>query len=95
MMLLECPWCGPRNADEFAHVGEAPNRPDPATASAEQWRGYLYLSANPAGWVHEWWLHRGGCRRYLAATRDTLTNTVARTAPVVTDDAAGQRADGE
>jgi sarcosine oxidase, subunit delta len=73
MMLLSCPHCGPRDAAEFAYVGERTRRPDPNTATARQWRSYLYLRRNPAGWADELWFHRTGCRRYLAVRRHTVT----------------------
>jgi heterotetrameric sarcosine oxidase delta subunit len=76
MMLLPCPWCGPRNAGEFRYVGEATPRPDPATATPGEWRRHLYFRANPRGWVQESWYHRAGCRRYFSAERHTLTNEV-------------------
>ena len=59
MILLPCPWCGPREATEFAHVGEVSTRPDPGSATPAQWRGYLYLRANPCGWTTESWYHWG------------------------------------
>ena len=76
MILLPCAWCGPRDASEFVHVGEVIARPDPATATTSQWRGYLYLPANPCGWTTETWYHRMGCRRYLKVERHTETNEV-------------------
>lgn len=76
MIELPCPWCGPRDAGEFAHVGEVVTRPDPRTATPEQWRGYLYLRANALGWVTETWYHRMGCRRYIRVDRHTGTNEV-------------------
>jgi sarcosine oxidase, subunit delta len=79
MMRIPCPYCGPRNSQEFRHVGEASVRPDPATADPEQWRAYLYLHDNPVGWTTETWFHRAGCRRYLVAERHTLTNQVRST----------------
>ena len=51
MMLLTCPNCGARNVSEFRYVGESKSRPDPETATPEQWRRYLYFHRNPAGWV--------------------------------------------
>ena len=69
MILLPCAWCGPRDASEFQHVGEVVARPDPAAATAAQWRGYLYLRANPRGWTTETWYHRMGCRRYITVER--------------------------
>lgn len=76
MILLPCPWCGFRDSEEFGYVGELSARPEPRTASPEQWRGYLYLRANVAGWTTERWYHRMGCRRFLTVERDTMTNEV-------------------
>jgi sarcosine oxidase subunit delta len=75
MMLISCPWCGPRDAAEFHYSGEGPLRPDPATATPQQWRTYLYFPANPRGLVTETWYHRMGCRRFFRLQRDTVTNT--------------------
>ena len=76
MILLPCPWCGPRNVDEFHHLGEVAPRPAPDRASRSVWRAYLYLRDNPCGWVRERWYHRAGCRRVLTLERHTLTNAV-------------------
>src|SRR5215831_12422067 len=76
MILLPCAWCGPRDASEFQHAGEVIPRSDPAAASPAQWRGYLYLRANPCGWTTETWYHRMGCRRYIKVERHTETNEV-------------------
>ncbi len=73
MILLPCPWCGPRNSAEFRYVGESIARPHPE-APPQQWRRYLYLRANPRGWVTETWYHRAGCRRYIWVQRHTETN---------------------
>jgi len=84
MILLPCAWCGPRDAAEFQHVGEAVTRPDPRTATQAQWRAYLYLRANPCGWTAETWYHRMGCRRFFKVERHTETNEIrpARVAAV-------------
>lgn len=74
MLLVPCPHCGPRNASEFRWTGEAKPRPDPRAATPEEWRAYLYLKRNVAGWVREGWYHRAGCRRYFQIERDTVTN---------------------
>jgi sarcosine oxidase, subunit delta len=81
MILLPCPWCGPRNVSEFRYVGEQLARPDPATADPGAWRAYLYLRANPAGWTTEGWFHRAGCRRYLTVERHTVTGAVRSSRP--------------
>lgn len=76
MIEIHCPNCGRRNASEFHYVGERHVRPDPNAVDPATWRSYLYLRDNPAGWVDETWLHRSGCRRYLAAERHTVTNEI-------------------
>lgn len=77
MMQIPCPWCGPRNATEFRHQGEAKKRPEVASASPEEWRRYLYFRVNPCGWVDESWYHSAGCRRYFPLRRNTLSNEIA------------------
>jgi sarcosine oxidase, subunit delta len=76
VMLLPCPWCGPRNATEFRFGGAVGERPDPATTTPEQWRHYLYFHTNPRGWQTESWYHAAGCRRFLTVERNTLTHEV-------------------
>jgi heterotetrameric sarcosine oxidase delta subunit len=76
MMLVPCAWCGPRDAAEFQHVGEAVARPDAGSATREQWRAYLYLRTNPCGWTTETWYHRMGCRKFISVERHTETNEI-------------------
>jgi len=76
VILLPCPYCGPRNDVEFRYVGELRPRPDPNEADPHEWRSYLYGRQNRAGWVTESWFHRAGCGRYLVVERDTVTNDV-------------------
>ena len=74
MILLPCPYCGPRNASEFRYVGELSMRPDPNATGAEEWRAFLYMRDNPAGWTTETWFHSAGCRQHLVVQRHTVTN---------------------
>jgi sarcosine oxidase subunit delta len=84
-ILIPCPWCGARDAEEFGYVGEVVARPDPRRATPEEWREYLYLRRNVAGWTTERWYHRAGCRRHLVVERHTVSNAVR-----LARDAAGQ-----
>jgi sarcosine oxidase subunit delta len=77
MILLPCPWCGPRNVAEFRYIGEAIARPEPAATTPDEWRRYLYMRGNPSGPLRESWYHTSGCRRYFTVQRDTLTNVTA------------------
>jgi sarcosine oxidase subunit delta len=78
MILVPCPYCGSRNASEFRWLGEVRERPDPASATLTQWRHYLYIRRNVAGWSSERWFHRAGCGRYFVAERNTVTNQFGR-----------------
>jgi len=76
MILVPCPYCGPRNASEFRWCGEVKSRPDCNRATPEQWRDYLYFKSNGARWITETWYHREGCARYFRTERHTLTNEI-------------------
>ena len=75
MLLVPCPYCGPRPEIEFRCGGEAHiRRPDPATATDQEWTEYLYYRTNPKGRHHERWCHAQGCGRWFNAIRDTVTD---------------------
>ena len=76
MILLPCPYCGPRNVSEFHYVGVVSTRPDPNKTDAVGWRTFLYVRDNPAGWTTETWFHGAGCRQHIVAERHTVTNEV-------------------
>lgn len=78
MLLIPCPWCGPRDELEFSYGGETGIvRPgDPAALSDEQWGTYLYIRNNVRGSHSEQWCHAAGCRRWFNMSRDTLTNQI-------------------
>ena len=79
MLLIPCPWCGPRNDSEFSYGGEAdvPRPLDPAALSDDEWADYLYMRTNRRGLHRELWCHSSGCRRWFVATRDTVTNKIS------------------
>jgi sarcosine oxidase, subunit delta len=78
MLLIPCPYCGPRDHVEFSFGGDATvGRPaDPLAASDAAWADYLYLRDNPRGLQLEWWHHEAGCRRWIKVLRDTLTHEI-------------------
>lgn len=81
MLIVNCPWCGPRNSADLRYVGETRPRPDPASATEEEWRTYLYVRDNPAGWTTETWYCRAGCRRYFVVERHSVTNEIRARRP--------------
>jgi heterotetrameric sarcosine oxidase delta subunit len=83
MLLITCPYCGPRDHDEFSYAGDATvTRPDPATATDADWAAYIYLRDNPKGLHLELWQHQAGCRAFIKVARDTLTHEISGTALV-------------
>ena len=78
MLLITCPWCGPRAQIEFTYGGDASvERPvDPEAVSAEAWLDHVYLRDNPRGPHDEWWQHASGCRAWVKVRRDTWTHRV-------------------
>lgn len=78
MLLIPCPWCGPRDETEFKYGGEAHiTRPaDPDALSDAEWADYLFMRANPKGLHRERWVHGAGCRRWFNVARDTVTNEI-------------------
>ena len=80
MLLIECPWCGPRAETEFGYGGEAGIvRPaDPDALSDAEWADYLFYRGNPRGAHRELWNHAQGCRRWFGVERDTVTYRIER-----------------
>jgi heterotetrameric sarcosine oxidase delta subunit len=76
--LLKCPHCGERSVYEYRFGGEVKERPAPDADDAA-WVNYTYMKVNQAGVQREWWFHQAGCRQWLQATRNTLTNEVLET----------------
>ena len=77
-MLIDCPYCGARDAHEFSYRGDATgSRPDPAAPDAAgAFHDYVYLRDNPAGDHLEWWYHGSGCRGWLKLLRNTNTHEI-------------------
>ena len=75
MLLIPCPFCGPRNESEFFCGGpERPTRPDPAETSDAAWTAWLTQVPNPVGPVQERWCHARGCGLWFTLWRDTRSH---------------------
>jgi len=75
MLLIECPWCGPRPESDYTYGGEAHivRPPQPEACSDEAWGDYLFMRRNPRGPHREQWWHSAGCRRWFNVERDTVS----------------------
>jgi len=78
MLLVPCPWCGPRDEVEFRYGGQAgvayPARP--ADLDDAAWAEYLFVRDNPKGWYAERWVHVHGCRRWFDVRRHTVSHEI-------------------
>ena len=84
MLLIPCPWCGPRDETEFVYGEAAVARPaDPASTTDAEWTDYLYFRDNPKGEHKELWFHRSGCHRWFVLERNTITHVIAAAYPPV------------
>jgi sarcosine oxidase, subunit delta len=81
MLLINCPFCGPRPEIEFSYGGQAHiDRPtDPMSLDDQSWAEYLYIRSNPRGVHAERWRHINGCARFFNVKRDTVTDTILAT----------------
>jgi sarcosine oxidase subunit delta len=78
MLIIHCPYCGPRPELEFAYGGEAHVTRDPSVSDAA-WTAFLYQRSNKRGLHAERWRHLRGCGRFFNAVRDTTTDNFAST----------------
>jgi sarcosine oxidase subunit delta len=83
MLLIDCPFCGPRAQLEFRYGGQAgiarPQPPESVDDAA--WAAYLYVRDNPKGAHVERWCHRLGCGLWFDVTRDTVTHRMLDSVP--------------
>jgi sarcosine oxidase subunit delta len=81
MLLLRCPYCGPRPEIEFRYGGEAHiARPaDPSKVDDAAWAEYLFTRSNAKGVHAERWIHAHGCQRWFNALRDTVSDKILQT----------------
>jgi sarcosine oxidase subunit delta len=78
MLLIPCPYCGPRAESEFHWGGESHlSRPGPYEAVSDaEWGQYLYYRENPKGLGRERWRHTFGCRQWFNLVRDTASHRI-------------------
>ena len=76
MLLIACPWCGPRDEDEFLNGAEAEVARPGAGGDDDAWADYLFFHDNPKGWLLERWRHAYGCGQWFNLVRDTVTHAI-------------------
>ncbi|MDO4232116.1 MAG: sarcosine oxidase subunit delta [Lautropia sp.] len=90
MLLIHCPWCGPRAESEFNYGGEsgivrpveAASKDKESWLTDEQWGDYVFMRKNTRGRFIEQWVHTHGCRKWFDAERDTSNHRFIATYPL-------------
>ena len=82
MLLIPCPYCGPRNDAEFSPGGEAHIARPSLTVDDQAWGEYLYYRKNIKGAQLERWFHAYGCRRWFNVARDSVTHEITAAYPM-------------
>lgn len=96
MMRITCPFCGPRDDNEFSYEGDARVHHPPLDAPKEAWCEAIFMRENPRGVVPELWQHVLGCRCWLIIERDTGTHeilTIRYATPGLAEALAGEAGD--
>jgi len=77
MLLIPCPWCGPRDEPEFQFGGEPAVRPISANAVSDaRWADYLFLRGNEKGF-HRIERNYGNFTRSFAVPNTFDTENIA------------------
>ena len=77
MLIIDCPFCGPRDHSEFTYGEDASiTYPDVDNLDVEAWYKAVFERENPRGRHLEKWHHQQGCRLWLIVERDTLTHEI-------------------
>jgi sarcosine oxidase, subunit delta len=81
MLLIVCPYCGPRPELEFRYGGEAHVARPAATAGLDDndVASALFLRTNARGVHAERWRHIHGCGRFFNCLRDTVSDHILAT----------------
>ncbi len=79
MLLIPCPYCGPRSELEFRNAGHAHIVRDPADNDDQRWAETLFFRDNPKGIMAERWRHFSSCGRFFNVLRDTVSDAIVAT----------------
>ena len=75
MLLIDCPYCGPRAQSEFSYERTVDSVIQPDADPAEAMAS-LFSRSNPRGLDEEIWRHTYGCRAWLVMTRHRTTHRI-------------------
>ena len=81
MLLIPCPFCGPRAEIEFAYGCAAEAAPDATGRSDLAELDQIFNRKNPRGVQVELWQHVSGCRSWINVARNTQTHEIVGCEP--------------
>ena len=90
-MRIPCPFCGLRDAAEFAYEGPVMDWPA-LSAAPDAWVEAAFLRDQPRGETRELWRHLHGCGCHIEILRNTVTHEIRETAFTDAADAKAMRA---
>ncbi len=76
MLQISCPYCGPRDENEYVCGGTAHLVRPPLDATDQIWGEYLFFRDNPQGLHRERWRHVHGCGQWFNVVRNTVTHAI-------------------
>jgi sarcosine oxidase subunit delta len=78
MMQIHCPYCGPRDENEFVCGGTTAILRPALDCTDAVWGEYLFFRDNPKGLHAERWRHAQGCGQWFNVVRHTVTHEILR-----------------
>ena len=82
MLLIPCPWCGPRNQVEFTYGGDATLRARRPMRRSPRGSTTSTCATTRAGRTTSCGMHGAGCRSWFKVRRDTRTHDIVASARV-------------
>ena len=81
MIIIDCPFCGPRDHSEFSYGSDASIKYPDLNSSIKEWTEAIFFRKNIDGVQSETWHHSSGCRMWLEVERCTKTHKIFSVKP--------------
>lgn len=81
MIIINCPFCGNRDHNEFHYGGDGSIIFPDLNDSQQTWHDAIFMRENICGMQTETWQHLHGCRMWLYVERNTLTHKILSVRP--------------
>jgi len=90
MLLIPCPFCGPRDESEFVYGGRVIRFPAMDASAGneelheelrEEWHQVVHMRTNSRGINAEFWYHHAGCECWIEVDREATTHSITGSRP--------------